>query len=673
MIVFAILGFLCIPGWIIFCFCAFCGCKCFNCCKTIKCRVPFFIIVSITNVFFLVASILGLIKINTIFKGVSDSECSLLRLINEVLEGESKTVLPKWGGVSDIINIFEQTIDHIETISSDNTLSDTQAKKDAYETAKTIFINDLQNACTSISGESTYKYKTDNIFDIAYYFGSYESGTNFTAESYAEKWVKEAEITNEVKELYDILGLIIHSHVNEVILDAEVAIQEIGDGFEELKNNIGENILDYSEKINKYGKLIFRLIFIVLLIISILMETFFICLLIFSNRNNNHQNSACFMKFLINLFWNILALLVIVTILLGGIICVVGQVGKDLFEAFSFLVSSRNLLSPSPRIFENEGAYYLDICVNGEGEITEELGIENDLANIGDLKILTESLDIIINSITAKEENVDSDDVYDEIISEITKRKNNQIDYGFINGNTKNYLNLSEALSTLNEKLESCNIDDTWSLSCELSKQGACTSDVNTSKCMNPDTCNSELNTRYTSICPSTQESIETINKIFSTADNASDNSNTISIAYQASNVKSAYRTFLTSAKNALDEYTANFRRFSEIYNNFVGNGSILGFINCAFIGKNVKVLLNYLNDTIGKGFTTLGIVLVVEGIIMLCNISFTILLLAIFDEFARIRKIENDMKNKTDYNEGFPVQYQNRVIPSANVNINKY
>ena len=105
MIVFAILGFLCIPGWIIFCFCAFCGCKCFNYCKTIKCRVPFFVIVSIINVLFLVASVLGLIKVNNISKDVSNAECSLLRLINEVLEGESKTVFPKWGGVSDIMNL----------------------------------------------------------------------------------------------------------------------------------------------------------------------------------------------------------------------------------------------------------------------------------------------------------------------------------------------------------------------------------------------------------------------------------------------------------------------------------------------------------------------------------------------------------------------------------------
>ena len=87
-----------------------------------------------------------------------------------------------------------------------------------------------------------------------------------------------------------------------------------------------------------------------------------------------------------------------------------------------------------------------------------------------------------------------------------------------------------------------------------------------------------------------------------------------------------------------------------------------MGVINCAFIGKNVKVLLNYLNDTIGDGFITLGIVLVIDGFIILCNIAFTILLLSIIDEVARIRKEE--MNNKTNS----PDEDQGKVIPSANV-----
>ena len=136
------------------------------------------------------------------------------------------------------------------------------------------------------------------------------------------------------------------------------------------------------------------------------------------------------------------------------------------------------------------------------------------------------------------------------------------------------------------------------------------------------------------------------------------------SIVDQAYQVNGAYKSFLTAALDALDGYTTRFRPFSVIYNDYIGNGSILSFINCAFIGKNVKVMLNYLNDSIGNGFIAMGSILVVIGFIMVCNIIFTILLLSIINEVARIRKIEKEMAAKTNANEA----YDPDIIPSGNV-----
>ena len=458
--------------------------------------------------------------------------------------------------------------------------------------------------------------------------------------------------------------------------DAEDVFLDIGEGIEDIKDNVGEIILDYSKLIDKYGRLILKIVFIVLLIISIVVETFFICLIIFSSKKCDCPKLASFMKILIHIFWNILALLVIIIFLVGEIICLIGTVGKDLFEAISFLISSRNLLDPSPRLFENDAAIYLDICINGDGIITDDLGIENDLGNIGALKTITEKLDQIIEAITTKKRDTNKDAVHDEIMNELNKRQNNQVNYGFVNTITKNNLNLIETLSQLNQQLDSCNINDTWSFSCEANQQGSCTSAVNTNKCLNPKSCINELNSRYTSICTDTQVYIDIINHLFTSIDFASNSNNVNSIANQASIMKNAYMAFLSSADSALSDYTNKFRPFSSIYNNFVGNGSILGLINCAFIGKNVKVMLNYLNDTLGDGFIALGSVLVFIGIIMLCCITFSILLLSIIDEVSKINKIENEVNNKTILNEINSNLYQNRivVIPgNMNFNVPKY
>ena len=184
---------------------------------------------------------------------------------------------------------------------------------------------------------------------------------------------------------------------------------------------------------------------------------------------------------------------------------------------------------------------------------------------------------------------------------------------------------------------------------------------------MNPKNC--LVNTRYTAsspACPATVDSINKMNSIFASIDYAHSSESTKgnSIRNQATSVKSAYTTFLIDASIALNGYTTRFRPFSVIYNDYIGNGSILSVINCAFIGKNVKVMLYYLNDSIGKGFMALGSILIFIGFIMLANIAFTILLLSIINEVARIRSMEKEMAAKTNANEA----YEPDIIPSGNV-----
>ena len=651
MIVFLIFGILCIPGWFIFCSCACCDCKCFSCFKTIKCKIPFFVIVSVLNLLFIASSIIGIIKIKPIFEGLSNTECSILRFINEAFEGESKENLPKWGGVAGIINIFNNTIYQIEKISKDDTYINTKNKMDAYNSAVKVFIDDLKASCDIISEENNYKYQTEYTLDIAHEYGKYINGNSFTLGSFAEKWVREAEITTDVTECYNKLGLIIRSHATEAMEEAEVIIQDIGYGIEEIKDNLGKNILEYSEKINDNGKLIFRLIFIILLIISLLLETFFIFLLLSSSRKCNCQCCVGFMKILIHIFWNILAALVILIFLFGGLICTISRIGKDFFEAMSYLISSRNLLAPSPRIF-GDSAPYLDVCFNGDGVIADELGIESDLGNIGALKTITESLDKIINSIIVKDSQTNTDIIYDEIIDELNKRNNDLIDFGFVNPTTNNNLSLYETTSQLNERLHTCNINDTLSFSCNTKfpylQQGECLSEVNTSKCISVPLCKTDLNIRYADIsCSPARENIEKINKIYSSLSFAIDDNEINSIKYQANSIKTSYINFISTTKTILEDYINEFRPFGVFYNNFIGNGSILGIINCAFIGKNMKIFLNYLDDTINKSFLTLGIVLIVNGFIMLCCITFSILLLSIIDEVNRIRMIEDEENAK--------------------------
>ena len=650
--IFFFLGILCIPGWIIFCSCAFCKYKCYNCCKNIKCKTPYFIIVTIINVIFALNSILGFVKLKPIFEGLSNTECSIVRFISEILDGETKNNLPKWGGVSEIINVFDRTVMQIDQMSSDDdSLTNAQTKLASYQAEVEAFINKLKEACEDISGEPSYEYNGDNnyIFDMAKNFGI-ESDNSFTKDSYAEKWIQELEISEDVEEYYNKLGLIIRSTINEKMKNAESIFEDIGNGIEQLKDNLGKKILDYSDKIDNIGNIILKLIFSFLLIISLFLESFLILLLLSASRQCNCQCCENCLKIIIHIFWNILALLSILMFIIGGIIYTLSIISNDFFLAISYLISSRNLLAPSPRIFDESGPY-LDICINGNGDILEKLGLNTDFTNLDSWRKASNKIDNLLNKITTKtQSSTITDDVYEEVINDLDKRQRGEVDFGFVKQDLNDKLYVYSTTSQMNQALASCHIDDKWSYSCNsefpnLEETDSCSS---SGKCIDMKSCHNYLVTTYSPpSCTSADDKISIITEIYRAltyADNLADSN---SIRSQASNMKTSYATYLDSVKDALNEYTIKFQPFHAIFDNLIGNGSLLSLINCAFIGKNVKVLLNYLDDTLNKGFSALGIVFIINGFLMISLIIFTILLLSIIEQLDIKRNIEDKLKIK--------------------------
>ena len=643
IIFFFIVAIAAIPGWFVCIGCACYKCCYYCCCKNPKCRLPFFIIVTILNILIIITCLLGIIKTNDIFIGLTNTECSLLRFINEILEGESKTVLPKWAGVSGIINIFDNTVLQIDEMTKDNTKSDTEAKMNRYKNAKITFKNNLITICNGIKDEPNYIYN-NYILDIAKKFGKYENN-NFTEDSYASKWIEQCEFTDNVEKTYNVLGELLISNIGKGMEKAKSIIEDIKDGIEEIKDMIGETFLNYSEKVDEIGRLIFLLIFGVLLAFSILIEALLIFLYIFSSRKciGNFCCLNFLVKILIHILWNCFALIMIVIFLFGTFLSLIGSIGDDLLLTFSFLISNKNLNSDSPKIL-GDGGPILNVCINGNGIITDELGIESDLGKIDILKELSYNIDEIFLKIITNEAKTDYDPVYDSLISEI-ENKNINNDFDFVekdSANTETKINFKESISSLNQKLETCSINDRWSFSCntEFSDLTIGTSCSDTNKCINPLICiNNELNNRYSTSCSNANSFGNIVDKTITSINFLNNINENNSIRKQAQIIKNNYRAFLSDAKEALDKYTNKITILTAIYDNFVGNGSILGVLNCAFLGKNIKVLLNYLDDSIGKQFKQLGFTLLATGFEMALSISFTILMIVIFNATVDIRE----------------------------------
>ena len=66
ILIFFVIGILCIPGWIICCVCTCCNCCCCCCCKKPGCKIPCFIFTYIFYALVVVICIYGLAKSNSI-------------------------------------------------------------------------------------------------------------------------------------------------------------------------------------------------------------------------------------------------------------------------------------------------------------------------------------------------------------------------------------------------------------------------------------------------------------------------------------------------------------------------------------------------------------------------------------------------------------------------------
>ena len=110
VLIFLVIAILSLPGWLVCCICSCCKCYCCCCCQKPACKLPFYIITMVIYALGICVSIYGLSQSNSIFEGLADTECSLLKFIGEVLNGETKEKTPKWGGIYNILNIFEETI-----------------------------------------------------------------------------------------------------------------------------------------------------------------------------------------------------------------------------------------------------------------------------------------------------------------------------------------------------------------------------------------------------------------------------------------------------------------------------------------------------------------------------------------------------------------------------------
>ena len=645
-LIFLVIAILSLPGWLVCCICSCANCCCCCCCKKAFCKLPFYIISCVIYAFVVAVSIYGLSQSNSIFVGLADTECSLLKFIGEVLDGETRQTKPRWGGISGIQKLLLDTKKKIGNLG-DSTKTDLSNNKNQAENKKQQFEDALDKYSHNIdTDDGSYHYKQNlspsegnGIYslDIIYKFGVFDKNNPQSANegTFVKSWYEEyKEVAKNSKEQMDEAyrnfdTLIGKKDEASNALDSGVnSIDDIKQSFDDVKDQISSIIVDNSDTIDKFGKLIFKIVFSLLMAINLGIAAFIT--LLFFCKFPVCQNGClkCLLKSLIHILWNILALLTFLTLLIGSIFTLLGTVGKDLILVVEYLVSDENLGKPEPALL-GEAGEYLKICINGNGDLKEKLNLNLDsMNNLEDLRAAKRRIDEAKQN---AQNLLDTKIAYNAYKTEYEARKSYSTDdFKLINiENTNIYLTFRDYLSKLNNNIPNGK-QDTWSISCTPNKHSCDTlrGSETSQYCIEPSSCSDKGITDWYPTSNLYANVIDHFIKSIKTASETDVASNTKSIKSILDILDTKYTGFLEGQTSSLDIFNRTITDLTDIFNEFAGeDGEAFSFVNCKFIGRNVKVILKNLEKSLGTNIYTVGIILIVAGLALCISISFTILL----------------------------------------------
>jgi len=390
VLIFLAIAILFLPGWLVCCICCCADCCCCCCCKKKSCKIPFYIISCVFYALSICICIYGLSQSNSVFVGLADTECSLLKFIGEVLDGESKEDKPKWEGINGIVNLFDKTKENINDLTQ-NTKNDLGNNRIYSSNAKSEFETKLKDYSINIyddvviTGDANYiqhlslsANSGNYVLEIVKQFGKF-TGTSPPAEmenTLAGLWYREYQEVSQASEremrtAYDNFDKLIGMKGDAMkgLESGTKSINDIKSSFDNVKDQISGLLIDYSDLIDQYGKLAFKIIFSVLMVIDAAIAAFITLLFFFSLPSCKNSCFKCLLKSLIHILWNILALLTFFTLLFGFLFTFLGTVGKDLISVVEFLVSDQNLGKGENAILLGEASKYLTTCINEKGDL----------------------------------------------------------------------------------------------------------------------------------------------------------------------------------------------------------------------------------------------------------------------------------------------------------------
>ncbi|MBO6244191.1 MAG: hypothetical protein J6O41_06485, partial [Clostridia bacterium] len=553
--------------------------------------------------------------------------CSVLKLLEQVVDGEAKTTTPRWIGISGINGLLSNLTKQINS-TKQNALNKLLEKKSDITLKKETFTNEMQifddfcyndgkyleNYTRTFNDTLLDNYKGKKyVLDIIKFIGHYNDETKeYTDESFlyllnleyseiaqrTDGYIKTSE-----KSFKDILNES-SAEVMDALDQAQDTLDELKKPFDNINDKIGDKVTDYSESIDKYGKLAVKLVFLVLMLINIALAVLMLLICLCSSKLcTSCCCCRCLCKCFTHLFWNILALMMIFSFLIGSILALVGRVGDDAMSLVSYILSKENFESEDPLLLEKMGdaKKYLNICLHGNGSLESDFDLGDSLDAIKNIDEVLNELDIIIYNFTQIKNNLPSFKTFFEQIKNRTDYETSEFELFGVSDTQSNII-LSAILTLLNNKIEEAGKGESWDIDGDKTKScvegGNDGFDQGNYK-LHPSTCKPRDRDWISTDSSEIKEYAEIISTIVDLVSKLNDESD------------GSFKNKLNKLNKTYDEYIgsyigmANFLK--ETINGLigqlretVGDGQIFSFLNGKFIGTNIQIILKYLKYSLG-------------------------------------------------------------------------
>ena len=717
ILIFFVFSILSLIGWIVCCFCNCCNCCCCCCCKKVKCKIPCLLFAYVFYAGVIAVCIYGVTQSNKIFTGLANTECSFMQFFDTILFGETTDKSPKWIGIENVANILNNLNDKIREMSGGSLEMELDQNMDNIEEQRDLFLPQLKsvhsrfypaddetipkegyyieyttadNKFIEVDSTNSLNLKGKYVLDLIPLFGKYDAEKeNFTGLN--SIWNIEIDEIDRraggaMEEARGSFSSMLGENLGKIedgLALGKDKLDKLKKPFDNVYNKISGALYDASELMNDKGEMGIKLVFGTLAILNVILaiDMLFICC--FSGKNCvNCCCCRCIFKFSAHLIWNILALLMIITFLVGSLLALVGRIGGDMMSLVSYVMSEDNFNSNNPVLINKLGGGkdILEECIVGEGNLSKVFELDDITGDFDTLYSVKDDIKNYKSNFTSLAQTYPAYHYLTGILNNRTEFREDtafyRLDYSQDEIGVSPVIKLSEIMKLLNDSIGTSQ-PEKWNpyngdkrFVCSNGNAGSGPSGSPSGNKLHPWTCepiyrgwvDSSSDTKIKNYAQIVSDAIGILK--FANNTKRPDNPDYESYLDVLNNLKASYENYLNTFVDVLDFFDIKVGSIIDTLEEGIGNSNeTFSFLNGKFIKTNLKILLKYLKYSLGQDIYNVGVCLIIVGCSLIFSISSTILLIVILNIVLE----ENKKLAHNDDVPDFPIANDGRVIQYKN------